>query len=73
MSALTQVPRLVQSGQRHGFKRAGPDDLWLHARDQPGADVTERRFVRRVRGGHPGLVTNQNERTVWVAGTADLE
>ena len=33
-----------------------------------GVDVTERRFVRRVRGGHPGLVTYQNERTVWVVG-----
>jgi predicted ribosome quality control (RQC) complex YloA/Tae2 family protein len=29
-------------------------------------DVTERRYVRRVRGGHPGLVTYRNERTVWV-------
>ena len=85
------------------FRRAGPDDLWLHVRGLPGAhvvvkrgkravpedviqhaarlaarhspardsdrvavDVTERRFVRRVRGGHPGLVTYRNERTVWV-------
>ena len=29
-------------------------------------DVTERRFVRRMRGGHPGLVTYRNERTVHV-------
>jgi predicted ribosome quality control (RQC) complex YloA/Tae2 family protein len=29
-------------------------------------DVTERRFVRRLRGGnYPGLVTYHNERTVW--------
>jgi predicted ribosome quality control (RQC) complex YloA/Tae2 family protein len=85
------------------FERAAADDLWLHARGQPGAhvvirsggrpvpeavvqaaaqlaarhsvarresrmpvDVTERRFVRRVRGGHPGLVSYSNERTLWV-------
>jgi predicted ribosome quality control (RQC) complex YloA/Tae2 family protein len=29
-------------------------------------DVTERRFVRRLRGGnYPGLVTYHNERTLW--------
>jgi predicted ribosome quality control (RQC) complex YloA/Tae2 family protein len=38
-----------------------------------GVDVTERRFVRHVRGDHPGLVTYRNERTVWVAGTTNLE
>ncbi|HDQ71606.1 MAG TPA: DUF814 domain-containing protein, partial [Chloroflexi bacterium] len=34
---------------------------------QVAVDVTERRFVRRVRGGRPGLVTYHNERTVWVS------
>jgi predicted ribosome quality control (RQC) complex YloA/Tae2 family protein len=85
------------------FKRAGPDDLWLHARGIPGThviikcgqrdvpekviqqaaqiaayyspardegqvavDVTRRRYVKRVRGKHPGLVTYRNERTVQV-------
>ncbi|MCP4537320.1 MAG: DUF814 domain-containing protein, partial [Chloroflexi bacterium] len=38
-----------------------------------GVDVTERRFVRRVRGGHPGLVTYRNERTLWVAGMVGVE
>jgi predicted ribosome quality control (RQC) complex YloA/Tae2 family protein len=30
-------------------------------------DVTERRFVRRMRGKHPGMVTYRNERTLSVA------
>jgi predicted ribosome quality control (RQC) complex YloA/Tae2 family protein len=39
------------------------------ARGESGVDVdvTERRFVRRVRGGHPGMVTYRHERTVRVA------
>ena len=39
------------------------------ARGESGVDVdvAERRFVRRVRGGHPGMVTYRNERTVRVA------
>jgi len=104
------VGRNAHQNETVTFKRAGPDDLWLHARGHPGAhvivksggrdvpehviqraaelaayysaargegrvgvDMTERRFVRRVRGGHPGLVTCRNERTVWVAGTMGLE
>ncbi|MEE8389175.1 MAG: NFACT RNA binding domain-containing protein [Anaerolineae bacterium] len=35
---------------------------------QVDVDVTERRFVRRVRGGHPGLVTYRNERVIRVSG-----
>jgi predicted ribosome quality control (RQC) complex YloA/Tae2 family protein len=31
---------------------------------QVNVDVTERRFVGRVRRGHPGLVTYRNERTI---------
>jgi len=95
--------RNARQNEEVTFKRAGPDDLWLHVRGLPGAhvviktgkrtvpeevvqraarlaayyssardsgqvavDVTERRFVRRARGGHPGLVTYRNERTVWV-------
>jgi predicted ribosome quality control (RQC) complex YloA/Tae2 family protein len=39
------------------------------ARGESGVDVdvAERRFVRRVRSGHPGMVTYRNERTVRVA------
>jgi predicted ribosome quality control (RQC) complex YloA/Tae2 family protein len=33
---------------------------------QVGVDVTERRFVRRIKGEFPGLVTYRNERTLWV-------
>jgi predicted ribosome quality control (RQC) complex YloA/Tae2 family protein len=29
-------------------------------------DVTERRFVRRMRGRFPGMVTYRNERTIQV-------
>jgi predicted ribosome quality control (RQC) complex YloA/Tae2 family protein len=41
------------------------------ARQESGkvaVDVTQRRFVHRLRGGHPGLVTYRNEHTVWVKG-----
>lgn len=85
------------------FRIAQPNDLWLHARDMPGAHVvikadrpvpdrtlaevaglaayfsagrnattvdvvvTERRNVRKVAGGPPGLVRYRNERAVRVA------
>jgi len=29
-------------------------------------DVTQRRYVKKVRGSHPGLVTYRNERTIQV-------
>jgi predicted ribosome quality control (RQC) complex YloA/Tae2 family protein len=99
------VGRNARQNEQVTFKRAAPEDLWLHVRGLPGAhviikggrqtvpedvvrraaelaayysparegsarvpvDVTERRFVRRVRGGHPGLVTYRNERTVHVS------
>ncbi|MGD1997036.1 MAG: NFACT RNA binding domain-containing protein [Anaerolineae bacterium] len=38
---------------------------------QVGVDVTERRFVRRARGGHPGLVNYRNEQTVWAKATIE--
>jgi predicted ribosome quality control (RQC) complex YloA/Tae2 family protein len=97
------VGRNARQNEELTFKRAGPDDLWLHARGVPGAhvvikygrqdvpedviqqaaqlaayyssareeaqvavDVTERRYVRRVRRSRPGLVTYRNERTVQV-------
>ena len=99
------VGRNAQQNEEVTFRRAGPDDLWLHARGVPGAhviiksdgrpvpeavveqaarwaayysaarqgtsrvqvDVTERRYVRRLPGGRPGLVTYRHERSLWVA------
>ena len=37
-----------------------------HSETQVSVNMTERRFVRRVRGKYPGLVTYRNERTLWV-------
>ncbi|HUG16594.1 MAG TPA: NFACT family protein [Thermomicrobiales bacterium] len=84
------------------FDIANPGDLWLHARDMPGAhvilrstatiddaaieaaaalaawysdgrqsttvpvDVTERRYVRKIKSAGPGMVTYRNERTLNV-------
>lgn len=99
------VGRNAHQNEEVTFKRAAPDDLWLHVRGRPGphvvikaagqavpepvveraaalaarcagarqadtrlpVDVTLRRFVRRMPGGHPGMVTYRNERTLWVA------
>jgi predicted ribosome quality control (RQC) complex YloA/Tae2 family protein len=83
------------------FKAAGPNDLWLHARDYPGSHVvivtekrpvpddvlykaanlaaagsgarndtapeimvTERKWVRKLKGGKPGQVTVERFRTI---------
>lgn len=83
------------------FKAAGPNDLWLHARDYPGSHVvvitekrqvpdkvlyaaaalaaggsgakndtapeimvTERKWVRKLKGGKPGKVTVERFRTI---------
>ena len=43
--------------------------FYSQARDETGrvaVDVTERRFVRRLKGSHPGLVTYRNEKTIFV-------
>jgi predicted ribosome quality control (RQC) complex YloA/Tae2 family protein len=85
------------------FRRAAPNDLWLHVRGVPGAhvivktegrevpeatlrqaaqlaayysqaqssarvavDYTERRYVRRIKGAGPGLVTYAQEKTIRV-------
>jgi predicted ribosome quality control (RQC) complex YloA/Tae2 family protein len=51
------------------LRAAGLAAYYSRARDsesQVAVDVTERRFVRRMRGRHPGMVTYRNERTVWV-------
>jgi predicted ribosome quality control (RQC) complex YloA/Tae2 family protein len=95
------VGRNARQNDELTFKRARPDDLWLHVREGPGAHVviacggqpvaesalqqaaalavqhsprrgetgvavvvTARRYVRRVPGGRPGLVTYRHERTV---------
>ncbi len=98
------VGRNARQNEQVTFRRAGPQDLWLHVRGLPGAhvvikkdrqeipdrviqraaqlaayysrardsesqvavDMTERRFVRRVGGKYPGMVTYRNEETVWV-------
>lgn len=92
--------RTARQNAKITFEIAGSDDLWLHAREMPGAhvilrlgsghpeklvemaaslaayysdgrgatsvpvDVTERRFVRKIPGAGPGMVTYRNERTV---------
>lgn len=38
-----------------------------------GVDVTERRYVRRAKGNHPGLVSYHNERMVWVTAAVQEE
>jgi predicted ribosome quality control (RQC) complex YloA/Tae2 family protein len=85
------------------FDRGSPADLWLHARDVPGAhviikndgrdipddvieraaalaayysklrdekrvqvDMTQRKHVRKIKGGKPGMVTYRNESSLMV-------
>ena len=91
------------------FDIAGPNDLWLHVRNMPGAhvivrstgdtddrlietaaslaawysdgrlstavpvDVTERRYVRKIKGAGPGMVTYRNERTVNVRPRSEID
>ena len=97
------VGRTAAQNARITFDDARPEDLWLHAREMPGAhvilklgtgdeetltetaaslaayysdgrnagsvpvDVTQRRYVRRIRGAGPGMVTYRNERTLQVS------
>jgi predicted ribosome quality control (RQC) complex YloA/Tae2 family protein len=98
------VGRSARQNDEITFRRAAPDDLWLHAVDVPGSHVivkcegqhvpdrtlrqaaslaahysarrgensvlvayTQRRHVRRIRGGNPGMVTYTHERTILVA------
>ncbi len=97
------VGKNARQNEEVTFRRAKPDDLWLHARGVAGAHVviigagrnvpeatikqaarlaaqysqargesrvdviiTERKNVRRVRGGKPGMVTVRGGRTVRV-------
>ena len=95
------VGRNARQNEEVTFRRAAPDDIWLHVRGLPGGhvviktggrpvpesvlqraaelaawyslarkegglvpvDYTERRHVRRIPGGRPGLVTYRHERT----------
>lgn len=98
------VGRNARQNDEVTFKRGGPEDLWLHARDVPGAhviikndgrpipedvieyaaalaarysskrtegsvlvDVTERKYVRKIKGTGPGMVTYRNENPLTVA------
>lgn len=100
---LILVGRNSRQNEEVTFRRAAPNDLWLHARGAPGAhvivktggqevpeatlrqaaqlaayysqargsarvavDYTERRYVRRIKGAGPGLVTYTQEKTIRV-------
>ena len=102
------VGRSARQNHQVTFRRAGPDDLWLHAVDVPGSHVvilsggrpvseavllqaaqlaaqhsaaqgeagvlvayTQRRYVRPIRGGRPGMVTYRREETIRVSGIGD--
>jgi predicted ribosome quality control (RQC) complex YloA/Tae2 family protein len=95
------VGRSSTDNEKVTFQAAGPNDLWLHARDYPGSHVvvmtekrkvpdkvlyeaaalaaagsgakndaapeimvTERKWVRKLKGGKPGQVTVQRFRTI---------
>lgn len=100
---VIHVGRTGRQNETVTFEIASPGDLWMHARDIPGAhvivrsagaeaaeesiqtaaslaayysdgrasttvpvDVTERRHVRKIKGGGPGMVTYRNEYTLQV-------
>lgn len=97
------VGRNSRQNEQVTFKNANSQDLWLHARDVPGAhvvirndgrripeslidaaaavaayyssrrtdtsvivDVTRVKYVRKIKGAGPGMVTYRNEETVTV-------
>jgi predicted ribosome quality control (RQC) complex YloA/Tae2 family protein len=97
------VGRSARQNHQITFRRAGPDDLWLHAVDVPGSHVvvlsggrpvpqsvlqraaelaaqhsaargeagvlvayTQRRYVRPIRNGRPGMVSYRREKTIRV-------
>ena len=101
---LILVGKNSRQNEEVTFRRAAPNDLWLHVRDAPGSHVivktggreapdatlrqaaqlaayysqargstyvdvayTERRYVRRIKGAGPGLVTHTREKTIRVA------
>lgn len=101
---VIRVGRNSRQNEQVTFKEAGPQDIWLHARDVPGAhviirsdgrripdtliadsaalaayysarrdeakvivDVTRCKYVRKIKGAGPGMVTYRNETTITVA------
>jgi len=101
---LILVGKNSRQNEEVTFRRAAPNDLWLHARGAPGSHVivktggreapeatlrqaaqlaayysqargsthvdvtyTERRYVRRIKGAGPGLVTYTQGKTIRVA------
>lgn len=97
------VGRNSRQNEQVTFKNANPQDLWLHARDVPGAhvvirndgrripemiikhaaavaayysaarneknvivDVTRCKYVKKIKGAGPGMVTYRNEETITV-------
>ncbi len=104
---LILVGRNSRENEEVTFRRAAPDDLWLHAHGVPGAhvliksagavvdeatlaqaaglaarysalrgeaqvpvDCTERRYVRAIKGGRPGMVSYTHETTLLASGEA---
>ena len=104
------VGRTGQQNDAVTFDIASPGDLWLHAREIPGAhvivrpagaeaseetieaaarlaayysdgrqsttlpvDITERRHVRKIKGGGPGMVTYRNEHTLQVRPASEVD
>ncbi len=104
------IGRNSRQNEQVTFDKGGPSDLWLHARDVPGAhviikfdgrqipetvieraaeiaayfstrkheanvivDVTPRKYVKKISGAGPGMVTYRNEttRTVTPRGPDD--
>jgi predicted ribosome quality control (RQC) complex YloA/Tae2 family protein len=97
------VGRNSRQNEQVTFKQGNPQDLWLHARDVPGAhvvirndgrsipgsliqaaasvaayysasrsearaivDVTRCKYVKKIKGAGPGMVTYRNEETLTV-------
>lgn len=97
------VGRNSRQNEQVTIKNANPQDIWLHARDVPGAhvvirndgrriprdlienaaaiaayyskrrndgsvpvDVTRVKYVRKIKGAGPGMVTYRNEETLFV-------
>jgi predicted ribosome quality control (RQC) complex YloA/Tae2 family protein len=102
------VGRNSRQNEMVSFKKASPEDFWLHARDVPGAhviikndgrsipervidqaaglaayysgrrqdgkvpvDVTRIKYVRKIKGSGPGMVTYRNETTVTATPISD--
>jgi predicted ribosome quality control (RQC) complex YloA/Tae2 family protein len=104
------VGRNSRQNEMVTFEKGGGEDLWLHARDVPGAhvivkfdgrripesiieraaeiaayystkrgeskaivDVTQRKYVKKIKGAGPGMVTYRNEMTRTVSPRPEAE